>query len=791
MIRRRGPFISTPPPVHAVLVIHSILLLLIFALPAFTDEQAQIDFANGLFARGFFQEAADEYRAYLKAYPQGQYRAAALYRLGESEHAAGRHEQAVETFDQVLGDPKGADFAQRARLRRGVALFQLKRFDDALKSLQTASNKDYPAELRAEALYYLGKLHFEAGRPAEAVAAFKRLADETPESPLVPYGHYQRAFVHLARNEYEDAAVAFSAVAADSRADADLRMECRFRAAETYDKLGWFEAAVKAYEQLRNEFPGSDYARRAVYGYAWALYHAGRYGDATRVAADFAAQFPDSSLRPGIEYLRGNCLQQQKQYNEALAVYAALRERFPESEFVARARHKTAWALYLAGRKNEAEYEALALMRETPDAPAAGDTAFLLGTLYHEKGEYATALERFRLVVERFPSSEFAADALYKSGECLAQLGQTEEAASVFERFAAAHPKHPLAGEAVLRAGDADFFSGDFAKSVEKYKRILETVSPGPVEEATLYRLAIARHNLQDYAGSAETFGALLEKYPDGPHAAEARLRIGDHLLRDLKKPLEAIDHYQAAYDKDRKGPFAGGALNGLALARYETKDYDGAAELFARVIREFPDIKLNRETYEWTGQHLLDRHEFDDAVVAFRALLRHTPDYPNPERVLFQIAEALEQSAKTDEALRQYQAVADRAPQSALAVEARFRMAGIYEVKKDFDKAIPLYESAANANTGDTAARARFRLGELFEAKGDYGAAAKSYMRVAILFFHEELSPESLLRAARCFEKNNERDQAVKTYREVLDEYPNSPQAALARERLDALAAS
>ena len=55
------------------------------------DEQAQIDFADGLFARGFNEEAADEYRAYLSEFPEGRHHLFALYRKGDAETALGRY----------------------------------------------------------------------------------------------------------------------------------------------------------------------------------------------------------------------------------------------------------------------------------------------------------------------------------------------------------------------------------------------------------------------------------------------------------------------------------------------------------------------------------------------------------------------------------------------------------------------------------------------------------------------------------------------------------------------------
>jgi TolA-binding protein len=57
--------------------------------------------------------------------------------------------------------------------------------------------------------------------------------------------------------------------------------------------------------------------------------------------------------------------------------------------------------------------------------------------------------------------------------------------------------------------------------------------------------------------------------------------------------------------------------------------------------------------------------------------------------------------------------------------------------------------------------------------------------MRVAILFLHEQLSPESLWRAGQCFEKAGSRDQAKKSYDELIRDYGNSEQATKAKAAL------
>ena len=750
-------------------------------------DQAQIDFANGLFQRGFYKEALDEYKAYVEKFPQGEHLNTAYYRMGESAYAMKDYSAALEAFDKVLAVETDAAARQRTTLSKGEVLYFLKHPADAALMLEPLSADGVPPEVRARALYYLGKLNAENNNTDAAIAAFSTLVEKMPESALAPFAQFQLAFVHLARGEFENAAVEFSAVAS-SKADETLRLEARFRAAETYDKIGWFAAAVGAYEQLQKDFPDSAYAQKAEYGYAWALYHAGKFTEAASAAQAFLTKHADSPEVIGAEYLLGNCLQQQQRYDEAIAIYNKIRAEHSESEFAARSRYKLAWCLYLNGRLDEAKTEVTAYLEGPNDPKLVGDASFLLGSILVAKGEVENAYEEFRLVAEKYPDGEFGPEALFKAGECLAQLGRTEEAAKAFVNFAKQYPDNILAEQAILRAGDADLMKSSFEAAVEKYKKILEAPADPSIEQDTLYRLAITYHNMKNYKESANTFQKLIDKFAAGPHTAEAHMRIGDFLLRDNKDPVKAIESYNASLAVDAKGDYAGRSVKGIGLARYETKDYDAAAETFLRLMKEFPKVSLNEETYAWVGQRFFDEQKWEDAAIAFNALLNANPNYPNPERVRFKIAECRAAAGKIDEAMKEFKAVVDAAPGSGTAVDAMYRMGKLNEERKKPEEAFRLYEDAANANTGDTAARARFRLGELYEEKGNFDAAARSYMRIAILFLHEELSPEALLRAGQCFEKAGSREQARKSYEELIRDYGNSEQAAKAKAALTQL---
>ena len=648
------------------------------------------------------------------------------------------------------------------------------------------ASKETPPELRARALYFLGKIAADGGNLPEAIKSFKTIGEALPDSPLAPYAHYQLACAYLAKNELENAAVEFSSLATNASTEASLRAEARFRSGETYDKIGWYTQAISAYDQLLKDFPDSAFTRQAESGRAWTLYHAGKFPEAAAAGDAILKKLPpDATEIPGMQYLRGNSLQQQQQYDAALALYTKIRTDHPTSEFAGRSQYKIAWCLYLTGKLDDAKRDISAFLQQPSDPKLVGDAAFLLGTILSAQNQYDSAYEQFRLVAEKYAGAEFGAEALYKSGECLALLGKTEDAAKVFETFAQQYPDNILAEQAMLRAGDAKFLSSSFDAAVEKYKKLLEAPGDAVVEQEALYRLAITYHNMKKYEESIKTFRALIEKFPANLHASEAHSRIGDFLLREGKDPIKSIDAYNAALAADPKGAFAGRSLKGVALARYETKDFDAAAEAFFRVVAEFPAELLTEETYTWLGQRLYDQKKWDQTVVVFNALLKAKPGYPNPERIRMKIAECSESAGKIPEAIELYKAVVTTNPQSATAIDARYHMAQLYEKQNNPAEAVRLYEEAANTNTGEQAARARFRLGEIYEAKGDHTAAAKSYMCVVILFLFEQLSPEALWRAGQCFEKAGSRDQAKKAYEELIKDYAASEQATKAKDAL------
>ena len=675
----------------------------------------------------------------------------------------------------MIANAKDEATKRDARLSRGETLFFLGRNGDAVDALDALAKEGQPGDVRARALYYAGRAALAKGDTDAAGLYLLTLMEALPQSPLAPFAQYQIAQVYLKQDALENAAIAFSTVATSAVPDT-LRMESQYRAAEIYDKMGWFSAAVGAYEKLRDQFPGSAYAERAEYGYAWALYHAGKYDDAIAAADRFLKANDAPEHVPGLTYLRGNALQRQSKYKDALTAYADVRKRFPESPFARRAHFKTAWTLWLNNDAGAAKTEVTSFLDPKLKRDAlTGDAAFLLGQIFVAEGNYEAAQTEFQRVAQEYPKSEFAPEALFKSAECLDQLGLRDQAAEAFAQFANTYAENELASTALLRTADAAFAGQRYQDAVGIYRKLLEAPSSPEAHAAALYRLAVTLHNLESFEESRDAFARLLEVFPETEHKAEALYRIGSFWLRHGDDALKAIEGLQAALDVDAKGAFAGRIVRDLALARFENKDFDKAAEMFLRLVREHPVTHLNEESYLWAAQWFFGNERWDEASALYSALLDAFADYPYPGRVRLKVAECAERAGRPEEAIKQYASIVESSPASNLAVEAQYQMARTHEALKQIDEAKALYQTAASSNMGDAAARSQFRLGELQEAEEAYADAARSFMRVAILYLHKELSPEALFRAGENFARAGQPDQADKAFEEIMTDFPES----------------
>ena len=211
--------------------------------------------------------------------------AAELYERGEAELAKRRYEDARTNFKRIVERHPDSSFAARARFLMGEAYYREAEFDKAIKEFE-AFMSFYPRHMIADLVQYrLAMSYYDQMKPVEqdqaltqkAVDQFKRLVKEYPESRYAPdaLAKIDICRGRLAQKELWVANYYWTQgnlVAVRQRLELILKEfprtlvvpETLFLLAEVHAREGLAEEATKTFRRLVEEYPYTEWGRRAA-----------------------------------------------------------------------------------------------------------------------------------------------------------------------------------------------------------------------------------------------------------------------------------------------------------------------------------------------------------------------------------------------------------------------------------------------------------------------------------------------------------------------------------------------
>ncbi len=171
--------------------------------------------------------------------------------------------------------------------------------------------------------------------------------------------------------------------------------------------------AAKKFTELGKQYPGSDWARKALLMTTYADYQAGSYTDAETSAERFLKEYPSSPDADYVAYLQANAYYEQipdisrdqDSATKAMEAFQNLVKKYPKSEYVEDAKFK---------------------IDVTQDQLAGKEMS--IGRFYLNRHNYTAAINRFRNVLQYYQTTRHAEEALYRLVEAYLGLGITDEA---------------------------------------------------------------------------------------------------------------------------------------------------------------------------------------------------------------------------------------------------------------------------------------------------------------------------------------------------------------------------
>jgi len=172
----------------------------------------------------------------------------ALLGLGETERALVVLRELAERYPDSPAAPE-------AWCRRGTILWNRDRDAEALEAFEEC--RRYPQyEGAADALYAIGRIHQQAGRTTEAIAAYHELASRYPSTKLAGEAQWRIGWIQYQAGSWTTAATTFG----DLVDDEQLRDAATYWEGRALQRAGRSAAAQQHYSSLVERSPSGYYA---------------------------------------------------------------------------------------------------------------------------------------------------------------------------------------------------------------------------------------------------------------------------------------------------------------------------------------------------------------------------------------------------------------------------------------------------------------------------------------------------------------------------------------------------
>lgn len=415
-------------------------------------------------------------------------------------------------------------------------------------------------------------------------------------------------------------------------------------------------------------------------------------------------------------------------------------------------------------------------VRVTHQAVLRGDTVekqreiFRLGYQSFQKKDSLAARVFFARALEVYPV--LADYSLYYLALIQKTAGQRRDAQALFSRLLVEHPDTTWANQAALELAALALADQQWDDAL----RYAQQARSGATKQASV------RHNAaviiaQAHEGQGDLLAAHQE-YQEVRHAAPH-----SQAAKTAKERVKAL----RAADSDRFALHSEDQHLAEIRLRAQEGDAAGVATLVQQFDERFPGSASTTEAMTLLADIYKRQGNREEAIRLWQAIAaaRHT-DPAAGVGALSRAATQLWNMDRNDEAFLLFERITEKYPRQAQAADAWYAIGRIHQERKEDDEATAAYERLATLFPSSQLAReGRWRQAWMAYRREDFADAGQRFATLARSAGGTAEGESAIYWHARTLEKQGQADEAVASYRTIIQRYPDSYYALLAEQRL------
>ena len=767
-------------------------------------EEQDYAFAYGLFRDGLFQNAAEQFSAFVSKYPQSLKVQDARFLHADCFFQMEKFGDAAREFSKFIKEYPVSPFSDNARFKLGDTYAKLKRTLDAIETYKSILDQPRNPAVAGEAAYWIGEIYFKEsdipnalkyytlsfeayaghrlqdyaaysaawanqkkGEYAKAAEWYRQLIDKLPQSPLVPSARVKIGECYFSLKEYKRAIDDLGE--ARARIDsAALRGDADYIIAESYYNLNDFENAAKKYESFLRDYPAHRLINEVQYALAWSYFKGRRFAE----AAEAFSKIPsgDSQLARAAAYRKGVAEKLAGNRAGALTTFRQVYQNDPQSEYADNAMYDAGVLLYEDKKLEDAKVCFGRVVTEYSRGDASTDAAMMLGEYYASVLAFDSARVYYsKALISENATFETKVNSVYQVAWSNFKLRNYKESAAGFTRFLSAYPGHPKSVEAQYWLAESDYLGGDYKAALRHYLDVVKNPNH-PRREESMYGIGWSHYRLADFPRAIDAFERLILAYPSGKLSFDARLRLGDCYFqqKDYKKAAGA---YRAVVRLFAKNEGADYAVYQLGQTYYRSGDHEQATDQFGVLLKSYPSSSLADDAQFAIGWVKFQRKDFLGAIRDFQATIANYPASELIPRATYSIGDAYYNLRQYVPAEKAYREVLQKFPRSPVAADALTGIQYCLVAQGKSKEAVGAIDSYVKENPASpNAQQLEIKKAELLFSQKQFPEAAAAYRTFAQQYKNSALRPQALFWLGKSLQEADSLLAAAEAYQEAAD---------------------
>ena len=611
----------------------------------------------------------------------------------------------------------------------GHLLFEKREFARALPYLETyiASTE----KVRREDLYELSYCYYEAKNWNKAIQGFKQIGGALDS--LEQNSMYLLADAYLKVNDLQNARNAFQFCAANN-SNLVQKEVSGFHYAKLSYELGYFDIAVKSFQQFLTQYPKSGYVNESKELLVSTLANTNSFKDALSLyeslpnkSANATALLPRLLYGRTVELINDQQLDAAEILLDQILITPNNTPQLPLVNF---------WKGELSYRSGKMD-DAIQFLTQYLKASIRNgevnpsNARYNLAYAYLKKEMYKQAKEQYELVNKN-----------------------PHTALNNVER------------DAVVRAADCWFMLKEYKQAVNLYEQVVQ-LNWASADYAT-YQKAIIAGATNNQVQKLALLQLIPQVYPTSSMLAQARLEMANTYLAD-EAFEKAIDPLEALLNQKDAAALYPIAYQKLGIAYFNLNKNEESLNQFKNLVSKYPNSTESDASVEYIRNIFIEQQKPLE-YIQFMESNGKTLARNEADSITYKSASIRFELKDNTGAEAGFNAYLANFPQGKYAVEANYFLAEINLLQKKNKEALGFYKAVAALSPNKYAERSALQAGRIYYFDfQDYNNASTYYALLKTIALQQENKLEAMRGLLRCQYKTQQFVEAVPNATELL----------------------